>query len=275
MDSTIWKTGLISHGPCQLEYKYKTEKGLPWMVFLHGFGQTFESFKEIYGTLDGNYSCLAFHLFFHGESSMEGKKPLDPKDWIELVEKVFTQLGIEKAHWLGFSMGGKFTLLTLQHLPHLFSEITLLAPDGLVMNAWYRFATQRFLGRFLLLVLIKYLPLLRYLILVSNKFGLIKTSVARFTEHQLSTVAKRELVLNVWLRFRNIWPTETIWRQIIAERKIPLGIVMGKHDSIITMRKLEKKRRTIPEVQWVELTAGHSNLIERFAKMLRSKLNHF
>ena len=276
MDVTTWRTGLVSHNLCQLEYKHKSHPGLPWVVFLHGFDQDFRAFNEVYEALEGKCSFLSLHIFFHGESDIDSNIPLEPRDWKAIIEKLFSSLHIEKAHWMGFSMGGKFTLISLQLMPHLFSEVTLLAPDGIVMNPWYRFATQNFIGRFCLRLMLQYMPFLRFVFLAFSKIGLIKSSLGRFTKHQLSSPEKRELVLNVWIRFRKIWPLEKIWRQHIKDQKIPVGIVLGKYDSIITVSKFRNKRKEMKEVHWVELKAGHSNLIEKFGRTLKgsSSIKH-
>jgi len=272
MDSGIWRTGLVSHGLCQLEYKHKSHPESPWVVFLHGFGQDFKAFDAVYGALEGKCSFLSLHIFFHGESDIDSNIPLELGDWQALIEKIFSTLQIKKAHWIGFSMGSKFTLVSLQLMPHLFSEVTLLAPDGIVMNPWYRFATQNFIGRFCLRLILQYLPFLRFIVLAFSKIGLVKSSLGRFTDHQLSSPEKRELVLNVWIRFRKIWPTEKIWLQHIKDLKIPVGIVLGKYDSIITVSKFQNKREEMKEVYWVELNAGHSNLTEKFARTLKQRI---
>jgi len=272
MDTSGWKTGRISHNLCQLEFKYKNHPGLPWMVFLHGFGQNFEAFSDVYETLEGKYSFLSFNLFFHGESDIDGNKPLEISEWEALILAIFAQLNIEKAHWMGFSMGGKFTMISAERLPQLFSEITLLAPDGIVMSPWYRFATQGILGRFSLWVLLKYIPAIRVLVLIFSKIGLIKSSVGRFSEHQLNSSEKRQLVLDVWLRFRKIWPNEKVWIKNLKDHQIPMGIILGKYDSIISIQKFKNKRKEIPEIHWVELSAGHSNLVQKFAKTITGKV---
>jgi len=272
MQSAPWKTGLISHNLCQLEYKFKNHPGKPWVVFLHGFAQNYEAFNDVYSALESNFSFLSLHIFFHGESDIDSDKPLESEDWKILIEKLFQTLQIQKAHWMGFSMGGKFTLLSLEKMPELFSEVTLLAPDGIVMNPWYKMATQSLPGRFCLWVFLKYMPFIRFLVLIFSKAGIIKSSLGRFTESQLSTPEKRELVLNVWIRFRKIWPAEKKWRENAKTNNIPIGIILGKYDSIISVKKFKAKRKELSEVHWVELNAGHSNLIERFAKTLVTNL---
>jgi len=267
-----WKTGLISQGPCQLEYKFTSHPGKPWMVFLHGFGQDFRAFEPMYTVLNEHFSFLSLNLFFHGESSLEGTGPLLPEDWKVLIEDLFEKLEIDKALWMAYSMGAKFTLTSYQLVPQLFSGITILAPDGVVMNPWYGFATQNAFGRFCLSASLRYIPLFRYLVILLGRIGVVRPSLGKFATGQLATRESRKLVLDVWLRFRKIWPTESIWRGHLKKDPIPVMIVLGKYDTIMSKKKFQKKREEWKEVQWLELDAGHASLVEKFASKLAKQL---
>lgn len=260
-----WKTGYFSFAHCQLEYTFQHHPGKPWMVFLHGFGQNFRAFDSIYEKEEGQYSFLAFHIFFHGDSQIEEDHLLSMGDWAFMVSEVFKKLEIEKAHWLGFSMGAKFTLSAFQFQPDLFERITLLAPDGLVMNPWYRFATQTFIGRFFLIILLQYLPAIRFLVLLLSKTGFLAKSLGRFVESQLNSPSKRKQVLNTWLKFRKIWPEASIWHPFMTEREIPVLVVLGQRDTVIPKSKFNRFRKNFPGIQWQEIPAGHGSLVEKWA----------
>jgi pimeloyl-ACP methyl ester carboxylesterase len=266
-----WKTGRISSSNCQLEYKYQMVEDKPWMVFLHGFGQDFRAFESMYAALENEFSFLAPNLFFHGESIMEGEKPLNPEEWLGLVDQIFQNLGISSAQWLGFSMGGKFLLLTYQYRPEYFSGIVLLAPDGIAMNPWYRFAARTVFGRVLLRFCFRFMPFLHVLIRFFSNIGLLKASVAKFAASQLTHSEGRELVKDTWLRFRNIWPNEAIWMQEFKKRPIPFLIGLGKYDSIIPKRVFATRRMNWEGIKWAEFEAGHTSLIERFASKMRKE----
>lgn len=270
--SSRWKTGLISEGPCQLEYKYRKVDGKPWMVFLHGFGQDYLAFDPVYQVLEGHFSMLAPHVFFHGESSIEGSAPLKKEDWNTLIRNLFEKLEISNAVWMAYSMGAKFTLHTYEAMPDLFTGITLLAPDGVVMNPWYGFATQSVFGRFCTRLSIQYIPLFRYLVIALSSTGLVRPSLGKFAASQLATAESRELVLNVWLRFRKIWPNERIWHSHLRSNPMPFLVVLGKYDTIISRKRFARQRADWKQVQWLDLEAGHASLVERFARQLQKQM---
>jgi len=266
-----WKTGFVSQGPCQLEYKYQNHPGKPWVVFLHGFGQDFHAFDPVYAVLEGQNSFLALQIFFHGESSMEGEAPLKPSDWMLVINQLFKKLEIENAHWMAYSMGSKFTLLTYQLQPDLFNGLTLLAPDGLVMNPWYKFATRTFFGRIILKTSLRFYFIFRYLVRFLGFIGLVKPGVIRFAQSQLSDKQGRELVQSVWLRFRLIWPESEIWSLHLENRPIPFLVCLGKFDRIIPARKFQSKRNLWKGVQWLNFDAGHASLISKFAESINKQ----
>ncbi len=262
----IWRTGLITHGRCQLEYKVLDHPGKPWVVFLHGFGQNYRAFEPVYEKWEGCYSFLALHIFFHGESQLDGKQPLQMKEWAELVKALLSKMGIEKAHWLGYSMGAKFTLAAFQLFPQGFLSITLLAPDGLVMNNWYRLATRSVWGRLVLKILLQYLPFLRHIVLLPGKAGILPKSLGRFAESQLHTRESRRQVLNTWLNFRAIWPDANIWHRNLPEEKGWLRVITGHRDAIIPTNKFRHFRQRYPGIDWQEIKSGHGSIIEKWAE---------
>ena len=47
---------------------------------------------------------------------------------------------------LGFSLGGRIALSLYQAQPENVEKLILLAPDGLIVNFWYWFSTQTWIG---------------------------------------------------------------------------------------------------------------------------------
>jgi hypothetical protein len=122
-------------------------------------------------------------------------------DWKKVVELLFDKLEIDQAYWMGFSMGAKFLLKAYEMLPSLFSGISILAPDGLVMNPWYKFATEAIPGRLLLQFLIRAFPVFRIFVKALVKLGLLRASMGRFTMSELAYYeAKEQFDRDVLLR---------------------------------------------------------------------------
>ena len=77
------------------------------VVFVHGFSQTHEAWQHspLFQSLEDEYMLFAVDLRGHGDSD----KPHDPKSYgrnmgADLVE-LLDHLGIDRAHFVGFSMG--------------------------------------------------------------------------------------------------------------------------------------------------------------------------
>lgn len=89
----------------------------PPVVFVHGFSQTHEAWQKtpVYNDLLPDYRLISVDLRGHGDSP----KPHDPqrygKHMAEDLVRVLDELEIERAHFVGFSMGASIVgnLLTL------------------------------------------------------------------------------------------------------------------------------------------------------------------
>lgn len=240
------------------------------MVFLHGFSQTGKAFEPIFEIFQPRYSLLSIHIFFHGQSQLDESRPLLPEEWLELIHGIFQKLGIEKGRFLGFSMGCKFALFTAQIAPQLVTSLELLAPDGVVMNPWYRFGARTWFGRMCMRLFLSYLPAMRFLVLMLSRLGLLRPSLGRFVESQLASSAQRKRVLSVWIMFRNIWPNWNILPEKLISHHISTRIVLGRFDSIIPLPKFERQREKWKFVNWQVLDAGHSGLVDKYASEIRN-----
>lgn len=269
-----WQTGYVSHHRCRLHYKFYADGPKPWAVLLHGFGQDWSAFDALYPLLLSSRNVLAINLFFHGESELEGNKPLEKKEWLELVERLMAKHAIDQADLIAYSMGCKFALFTAQILPSKVRSLTLLAPDGVVMNPWYRLATRTWIGRISCQLLLFSRGPLLVLAEVLGLLGLVKPAVIKFAKHQLRNKSQRDLVVHVWLRFRHIWPNWQSLAHILQKEPIPTTIILGKYDAIIPVKKFTKVKNQWDFIRWLTLSAGHSNLVEQTATEIENRKLH-
>jgi len=264
-----FRTLRVSDGRCQLEYCIKkNHPEFPWMVFFHGFGQDSRAFEELFSVYSGTHNLLSVHIFYHGESWMEGKKPLEIAEWNSCLTALLEKEEVPSADFWAYSMGGKFALVGALSMPERVRSLTLLAPDGMVMNPWYRFAAQTAPGRVLLRIAALWMPIVRPLFWLFSKLGLVKPALARFALLQMATSDQRKQVLRVWLMFRKIWPNGNDLKKVVQLNHFKIRLVLGKHDSIIKPSSFKKFKSQIPEMEWLLLDCGHSSLIEKLAKIL-------
>jgi pimeloyl-ACP methyl ester carboxylesterase len=258
-----WKTEFLRSGSLLLEYKILVNEGKPWMLCIHGYGQDFHCFDPVYNRWSTDFSFAALHLPFHGESHLEGEK-ISMQHWARSIYKLFQKEGIDAAHGLAFSMGARFLLCAATEKPELFKSLTLLAPDGVVMNPWYHFATGSSFGRLLLRTGLLLFPFLALLIRILEKIRVLRPGLAKFSLSVLQTRKERARLLSAWIGFRLLWPE---WHKLRSRIQglVPSRIILAKFDSMIPVKYFGKLRKSEDWLEWQVLNTGHSGLIEKYA----------
>ncbi len=96
------------------------------LLLLHGFTGSHKTWDPLISALSENYQTIAVDLIGHGQTDA----PNDPKRYAieeaadDLIE-LLNQLNIEKAHMLGYSMGGRLALTAACRHPYRFQSLIL------------------------------------------------------------------------------------------------------------------------------------------------------
>jgi pimeloyl-ACP methyl ester carboxylesterase len=224
------------------------------MLTFHGYGQDNTVFEKYSG-----YTFYHIDLFFHGKSTWnKGEQPLGKVEWKDLIDDILTKNSIQSFSVLGFSMGGKFALATLEAFPQRVNEIILLAPDGIRTSTWYSLATYPIAFRKFFKSMIanhgRFLSIAR----AARKLGLIDNGVLRFVETQMNSEEKRKRVYYSWVVFRHLEFDLDKIKSVIEENAIELKLYVGQHDKII---KAKDMRRLTSKI--AILDAGHNDIIKK------------
>ncbi|WP_175989165.1 alpha/beta fold hydrolase [Bacillus sp. Marseille-Q1617] len=103
-----------------LEYRVHQGEFEEYVVFVHGIGGNSNIFGKQLHAFKKHYNVVTIHLPGHGQSP--SVKSYDEKFSIELnlreVLKVLDHLKIERAHFVGVSLGSIFIHALLQRYPH-------------------------------------------------------------------------------------------------------------------------------------------------------------
>jgi pimeloyl-ACP methyl ester carboxylesterase len=111
----------------------KAGRGDP-VVLLHGLGATKASFLPTVAALADSFRVIAIDLPGFGDSAMPLGAPYDAAYFARAVEHFLDACGIERAHLVGNSMGGRVALEVGFEFPERVNRIALLAPS----LAWLR-----------------------------------------------------------------------------------------------------------------------------------------
>ena len=239
----------------------------------HGFGQHHGIFESWAQALGNDYTLFSFDLFFHGQSHWHSREALEKSDWKEILLMFFQQESITVFELVGFSMGGKFALATLELFPDRVKKLTLLAPDGIRTSFWYSLATYPIATRTLFKSMILHPSRLRTLAHILRAFRLVDNGLLRFAEHQMNTEERRRRVYYSWVYFRHLkFDLDSIIR-LLNDYPIPTVLVVGRHDKIITAENMRPFAAKIKGVRFEVIEAGHNDLIGKSIDMLTRSQN--
>lgn len=255
-----------------LTYK-KTGKGLKPLLLFHGFGQNHQAFDSLIESLAETYTLYSFDIFFHGESHWPGEQTLEKETWALFMNQLFQENQIERFSLLGFSMGAKFSLATVELFPERVDRLVLIAPDGIRINFWYRLATDTALvRRFFKGMILKPRRLLR-LTKFSRSLKLVDNGLLVTAEYQMNTQQRRERVYYSWVVFRKLKFRMKKIAQLIEQYNIKPLVIVGRFDKIIPPKRMRPLMHQLPAHVFHLIQSGHNQLIENSKSLVVSFLN--
>lgn len=247
------------------------KKGMGDEIFLifHGFGQTRRDMLAFDQIRKPGQKFLFIDQFYHGQSHWANSASLLTKSvWKELIEGFQMQEQFEDFHLIGYSMGGKFALLTYELFSSQVKSLTLLAPDGIKTGLWYSMSSYPNYFH----------PLFKRVVFKPNRFfgimeglnsaGLVEKSMVKFVKTQMETRSKRAQAYFVWKVFGGI---QLQLGKIIRQSRIktiPMTLFIGEFDKMVTQENLERFSSKIPHLRKIILPVGHGGLIEAAANFL-------
>ncbi|MFO0551405.1 MAG: alpha/beta fold hydrolase [Polyangiaceae bacterium] len=110
------------------------EPNRPTVVLIHGLGATGSSFLPTLWDLARDHRVIAVDVPGFGESD-KPIRPLHPAYFARWMQAFLDAIGVERAHFVGNSMGGRIALEIGLRAPERTDRLVLLAPS----LAWRRF----------------------------------------------------------------------------------------------------------------------------------------
>jgi len=234
-----------------------------------------KSSKKIYfrEELEKNFTVYSFNVFHHGKSEYPGdrieRNTLRPDELKALISLFLDQHSIERFSLMGYSMGGKITLMLLHLFAERINHMYLLAPDGIVYNQWYRFTSKNRIGNSIYKSILRKPGFFFFILRLLRKTRLISDKFMRFVMANLDTRNKRELVYKVWMTLRNIDPSPSESSKIIRKLNLPVYLFYGKHDRIIKSssgKSFSSSGKSFASkagdsVRFIEVECGHNLFI--------------
>lgn len=250
----------------------KYGQGKNYFLLFHGFGQNMRAYDEFLGLRKEGDCFLVFDMFYHGQSSWKSiKQKLTKEIWREILLLLMKKEGIDNFHLVGYSMGGKFSLITFEIFPCHVKSLLLMAPDGIKTGFWYNMATFPGILNRLFKHVVFHPQRFFKTMQVLNSMGLLQSSLMKFVQSQMSTRTLRAQVYFTWNVFKPLKPDLGSIIKMIRVNQTPITLVTGKYDMMITTENLKKFSSKISHLQTLELECGHNTLIESTAFYLEKQ----
>lgn len=200
-------------------------------VCLHGFGEFARTFDPVAADLPG-HTLVAIDLPWHGETDWREGLLMEVRALRDII-RMIPEAGAKRFGLMGYSMGGRISLALLEAFPTDVSHLVLIAPDGLKVNPWYRFATRTWAGNRVFRRVMENPGGFLQLLKMGRRAGLVNDSIMKFVHLYVDDRAMRDKVYKVWTTMRRFSPSLPAIRQQILTRQIPVFLLFGRYDRII------------------------------------------
>ena len=239
------------------------------MLLFHGFGQSHAVFAPFIESVGQNFTLYIFDLFFHGQSHWAlDEKSLEKEYWADLLSHFLKENEIGDFSVLGFSLGGKFALASVEALPNRIHHVFLLAPDGIKTNTWYSLATYPIAMRSLFKSMVKRPGRFLAIVKMAKALRLVDKGILKFAESQMQSETERNRVYYSWVVFRHLKFNLNKLTSIINSHPVQILILVGQFDKIITAENMKGFLSKVPNSKLLILPAGHNGLIKESVKVL-------
>jgi len=122
-------------------HRFTQEMNNPALVLVHGLGSAGNIWNSLMPELIKDFTVYAIDLPGHGDAPLTAGEELDPRSLAQsIVDYMLSDMGVEKMHVAGNSLGGWIALEMAAVAPDNVVSVTALAPAGL----WHEQPPRKF-----------------------------------------------------------------------------------------------------------------------------------
>ncbi|WP_020526308.1 alpha/beta fold hydrolase [Flexithrix dorotheae] len=238
------------------------------LLAFHGFGQDGSAYEPL-AKLKPDYKIYSFDLYFHGKSYWNEEKDfLKPKKLKKAFKQFFQEEGIKNFELIGFSMGCRSALALLKYFPKKINKITLIAPDGIKENFWYRFAIRNSYGQKIFSSIIANPAWCIKVLDMLKNLRIIPAGQIQIAKWQLEDKQLRDRIFYTWRLYRYFqFNFKKIGKQI-SKNKVEVEVILGDKDFIITEKHIQPLVSNIKNYKLSTIPSNHFFLIANYIKQL-------
>ncbi|WP_185851484.1 alpha/beta fold hydrolase [Blattabacterium cuenoti] len=253
----------ILYNKTNIYYKIKGNKSGIAIIFLHGFMESLEIFLPISNFLSKKYKVILIDFPGHGKSSFFNleKKIFSMEKSAEIIKLILEKEKIEKAIFIGHSMGGYIALAFAEKNPEILLGLCLLhstaSSDTLERKKNRIRSIQLITENYPLFVSTNLNKLFN-----PNKFNLLQKEF-----HFLKKIALSTSVCSVisFLRGMSIRKDRKF---VLRNTKFPKLYIIGLYDLILDPKKIIEESKSGYKSYSINIPTGHMGPLENSKKII-------
>jgi pimeloyl-ACP methyl ester carboxylesterase len=254
-----WHFRVSGQGPVQL-------------LAFHGFSQSADYFDSLAEPLRGIATVWAMDMPAHGATTWPGGRPCRPHHLQQVLQAVKSRTDQAELSVLGFSMGGRFAMLTGQTSASMLRSLHLAAPEGLSPNWPQRFSTETTLGRYLINRQIDHPGMILKPIALMERTGLLSRKMADFGRANVATRQVRVQLKEAWAAMHGLKPDHQQLAEQAGHHSLPVHIYAGRKDPLMSTTNAGRLADRVPGARLHVLDRGHFLINTSFGEMLAGLL---
>ena len=238
------------------------------LLLFHGAGQDRSVFANLPDGLTRTYRVYSFDLFFHGQSEWNEEDPVTKPRWAALMRQFLEDEQVGKLAVLGYSIGARFALATIESFPRQTTDCYLVAPDGLLSNPWFTIATGSVVGRSVFGHVMNHPKDLSRLFRLGSALRLIDPATLRFIEHQLDSSSKRQRIFKSWTGFRLLQLNLSALQRLLDSSGIRLIVFLATRDRLVPEQKVRTFLKRLKSAHLEIIDSNHRRVLNDALKRI-------
>jgi pimeloyl-ACP methyl ester carboxylesterase len=117
-------------GPWRLHVRDSGPRDAPAVVLLHGFGSSLQTWDDWAEGLQRTHRVIRLDLPGSGLSPSDPAHDYSDARSLQMLLALLDELGVQRASWVGHSMGGRIAWTFAARHPERTDRLVLVAPDG-------------------------------------------------------------------------------------------------------------------------------------------------
>lgn len=237
----------------------------PLLAF-HGVGQDGSVFRWFAQKLGQRFTIYAFDLPFHGQST--GPVRIAKEEWKAFLNEFLDTNGLPRCSVIGYSLGCRLALATLEAVPERLNAVYLLAPESLSEHPLFRLATGTPPGRWLFRRVVSEQNSFERLARLLERRRWIDPALTRQARWHVGTNAQQQRIVGSWLALRGFRYSPTWLGRWLGTHGVPATVFVGTHDWLFSPKKALPLSGKALSLSVVELPSTHGQLLRDAADWL-------